>query len=250
MLQPESPDAELLIPPPELRGYVGVGDFLEIGREFFRYFVALGDLQPHHRVLDVGCGIGRMAMPLIQYLNQSGSYRGFDIVEEGIAWCQGHITTRYPNFVFEAADIYNKYYNPSGRQLPEAFRFPFLGRSFDFVFATSVFTHMLPAGVEHYLREIARVMKPGATSLITFFLLNEESLGLVNGGKSSQGFVFPVEGCLTTEADVPEASIAYPEDWVRALYTSCGLTIRVCHYGSWCERPRPLSYQDIVIATA
>ena len=47
-------------------------------------------------VLDVGCGIGRMAIPLARYLNTDGKYEGFDIIPENIAWCQRAITPRYP----------------------------------------------------------------------------------------------------------------------------------------------------------
>lgn len=64
-------------------------------------------------MLDVGSGIGRMARPLTKFLT-SGSYVGIDIVPRGIEWCQRHITSRYPNFTFQHADVYNKEYNPTG----------------------------------------------------------------------------------------------------------------------------------------
>ena len=44
---------------------------------------------------------------------------------------------------------------------------------------------MVAEEVEHYLSEIARVLKPGGRCLISFFLLNEESLGLIARGKST-----------------------------------------------------------------
>jgi hypothetical protein len=57
----------LPVPPPE-RIFVGDGGFLPIGVEFLKWFVRLGDLKPDERVLDLGCGIGRMeplrALPL------------------------------------------------------------------------------------------------------------------------------------------------------------------------------------------
>jgi ubiquinone/menaquinone biosynthesis C-methylase UbiE len=41
-------------------------------------------LRSHHRVLDIGCGIGVMASSLTSFLEPQGSYAGFDIVPVGI----------------------------------------------------------------------------------------------------------------------------------------------------------------------
>ena len=67
-------------PPPDSI-FVGDGDYRAIGAEFLGHFVRLGRLQPHERVFDIGCGIGRMAVPLTQYLDpERGSYDGVDPV--------------------------------------------------------------------------------------------------------------------------------------------------------------------------
>ena len=49
--------------------FVGCGDFEQIGREYLGHFKELGGLRPDSRVLDIGCGIGRMAIPLMDYLD-------------------------------------------------------------------------------------------------------------------------------------------------------------------------------------
>jgi hypothetical protein len=59
--------------------FVGPGDYRKTGEEFLGYFRSLGRLKPTDRVLDLGCGIGRMAVPLTRYLT-TGSYEGIDIV--------------------------------------------------------------------------------------------------------------------------------------------------------------------------
>jgi SAM-dependent methyltransferase len=48
--------------PPHSKIFVGAGDYVKIGMEFLGYFVNLGRLKPKDRVLDVGCGSGRMAL--------------------------------------------------------------------------------------------------------------------------------------------------------------------------------------------
>ncbi len=147
--------------PPKGINFAGAGDFKEIGGEFLQYFIELGELKPNGKVLDVGCGIGRMAVPLTNYLTDGGTYEGFDIVADGINWCRKEISPKYPNFHFQSADIYNKEYNPKGKYKASEYKFPYGDESFDFVFLTSVFTHTLPNDMENYFSEIARVLKRG-----------------------------------------------------------------------------------------
>src|SRR3546814_13028266 len=59
---------------------IGDGDFRAIGAEFLRHFVELGGLTPEDDVLDIGCGFGRMALPLARYLPPPSRSVGFDIV--------------------------------------------------------------------------------------------------------------------------------------------------------------------------
>lgn len=237
--------------PPAWRNFVGGGDFKVIGNEFFKYFVELGGLKQHEKVLEVGCGIGRMAVPLMGYLKKEkgGSYEGFDIVDQGVDWCQKKITRKASHFHFQLADIYNYGYNPCGKYLADEYQFPYENESFDFVFLTSVFTHMLPPAVENYFSEINRVLKQGGRCFITYFLLNRESIKSVNTQSSTIDFKYKVNGYRIKDPDVPEAAVAYHEKYIRELYEKNNLQISPpIHYGSWCGRKNFLSYQDIVVA--
>lgn len=237
--------------------FVGEGDYLLVGEIFFRFFIELGGLKRHHKVLDVGCGQGRMAIPLTGYLDQ-GSYDGVEIVPAGVEWGQQHFTPYYPTFRFHHADVYNKEYNPQGQTLAADYRFPFADNTFDFVFLTSVFTHLLPQDMENYFSEIRRVMKPGARCLITYFLLNEESLREMKTPPTLLTFQHEVDGFRVEDPDIPEKAIAFDESYVKSLYGKYGLEIvGPIHYGSWCGRPnytwvgapRYLTAQDLIVAT-
>jgi ubiquinone/menaquinone biosynthesis C-methylase UbiE len=237
--------------PPKRLIFIGDGDFRKTGEEFFNYFVRLAKLQPHEKVLDVGCGIGRMAVPLTRYLQMGkGSYAGFDIVDKGIQWCNENISNRYSNFKFQLADVYNKAYNPRGTFKVSRYRFPYDNNSFDFVFLTSVFTHMLPLDMEHYLSEISRVLKSDGRCLITFFLINPESLEYITSKVSLLDFRYECKDYRTTNKDNPETAVAFSEIIIRRLFELYSLNIiEPIHYGSWCGREEFLSYQDLVIAT-
>ncbi len=155
-------------PPPD-RVFVGDGDFRAIGAEFLGYFVEVGGLTPQARVLDVGCGIGRMAAALAPYLGPTGSYLGIDPVPDGIAWCRAAFAA-HPNFAFEHLDVENELYNPGGSVSPETMRLPADDRSVDFVILTSVLTHLRTAEAAHTLSEVGRVLAPGGRLFATAYL--------------------------------------------------------------------------------
>jgi len=244
-----SPGSPVPLPPRKLVRAVGGGDFKVIGDEFLPYFTDLAELKPHERVLDIGCGCGRMAVPLTRHLEPLGSYEGFDIQPAGIRWCQSHVTPRYPNFRFVVADVYNKKYNPRGRCQPGEYRFPYEDDSFDFIFLTSVFTHMLRADMEHYVNEIVRVMKPDGRCLITCFLLNDESRALILDDKSTLTFDHIVAETAVHRTSVPEAAVAFDEEQMLGILRERGLEIDPpIRLGSWCGRKTFLSYQDMILA--
>lgn len=91
--------------PPRSKSYLIGGNYEVVGKRFLENLVQLGGLKPDERILDVGCGIGRVAVPLTGYLDENGSYEGIDVIPEAISWCQKSITPRHPNFRFVLADV-------------------------------------------------------------------------------------------------------------------------------------------------
>lgn len=241
-----------LPPESELQMFGGAEGFIKKGPFWVRYFQDSCGLKPDDQVLDVGCGVGCIAIPLAEYLTAPGSYEGIDIVPERVNWCRENIASRWPNFHFDLADIYN-WANPTGALRAKDCTFPFKDEQFDFVFLISVFTHMLPPGVEHYLFEIARVLKKGGRCLISFLLLNEESLGLLEAGRS-RTYELPHDfGTYRLHSTRDRTSlVAYREDFVLDLFRKARLEIKTpIQYGSWPGRNIPdedFILQDCVLA--
>jgi SAM-dependent methyltransferase len=241
------------VPPKRLQHYVGDGDFRAIGEEFLDLARELGGLVLDDHVLDIGSGLGRMAIPLTRYLSATGSYDGLEIMPHAVRWCKRHITPSHSSFRFHHADVYNRLYNPKGRLPEETFVLPFDADTFEFTLLMSVFTHMFPATVKQYLAEIARVLRPGGTVLATAFLLDPISRGAIEAGNSTFRFTHQItgQGVMTSNPAIPEAAIAYPIGYFEQLVESSGLTLsRPVHSGTWSGRPDGRSTQDIVILKA
>ena len=235
-------------PEKRLQTFIG-GDFEETGKEFLDYFLILGELEPDETILDVGCGCGRMTLPLTTFLNEKGQYFGFDIVKESINWCQKHISAASPNFHFTHAKIYNQFYNPKGKIASDEYIFPYPDKKFDFVILTSVFTHLVPRDMEHYLSEISRTLKKDGRCLITFFLLNEETKKLFKEKPQKFEFIYGEGVYRTIDPVILESAISFDETYIREMFTKNNLKIKdPIHYGSWCGREIHLSFQDIIIA--
>ena len=145
--------------------------YMAAGDRFLEAAVARG-LAPHHRVLDIGCGVGRFAVALAGYLDERGSYVGIDTHAPSLRLSRKYIGRKLDRFKFKRV--------PFGEAA--TLRFPFPSASFDFVFSNSLFTHLMPDIAENYLLEIGRVLRPRGRAFNTMFLLNPDSVGAARLG--------------------------------------------------------------------
>jgi SAM-dependent methyltransferase len=233
--------------PPRGMMYIGSGDFEQQGKRILSLVETYTHLQPNHHVLDVGCGIGRFAIPLTAYLSTKGTYEGFDIVKTGIDWCNKHITPSYPNFHFLHIDLNNALYNTATTDKAEQFQIPYPDSYFDVSVLTSVFTHMLPNDVDNYLAQISTVLKPDGICFATFFLFNNQE----NAPTADGGFQFSYDygHYRLLDKKVKEANIAFDETYIEELASKHKLTINKKVYGWWrgIEKTEEIDFQDIII---
>jgi SAM-dependent methyltransferase len=224
---------------------VGEGDFGAIGDEFLSHLVGLCELKASDRVLDVGCGIGRLARPLAGYLSIDGFYAGFDVSADAIAWCRRRYH-HFPNFVFVHADVRNARYNPAGAAPAVAYTFPFDDGAFDVCVLMSVLTHLTADEALHYLGQVRRVLAPGGRMLATAFVLDPAA----PAPAPALAFGAPVDGMAVVDPAVPEEAVAFEEEWLLEALRAAGLDLVALHPGSWTGREDGLSFQDVVVARA
>src|SRR5690349_5472746 len=74
---------------------IGIGYYDQIGRTELDLLVMAG-LEPHHTLVDFGCGNGRLAVHAIPYL-VGGSYIGIDISETFLRRAEQKIAARVPS---------------------------------------------------------------------------------------------------------------------------------------------------------
>jgi O-antigen biosynthesis protein len=231
----------------QLVGSIDGESFRQVGEEMVECMRDLVDLRPDARILEVGCGSGRVAIPLLDYVDERGTYDGFDVVPVAIEWCQEHLSSRNPAFRFHHADVANDTYHPNGAVDASEYRFPFDDATFDVVVLTSVFTHLLDDAAQRYIDEIGRVLRPGGRLFSTWFLLDGISIGAVMRGDAEIPFQQAPGPVWTMDAAQPAWAVAYDETFVRDLFSDTPLAIDAVVPGTWCGRPDGRSFQDILV---
>ena len=106
-------------------------------------------LQPEQTVIDVGCGSGRLAVQLKEYL--TGTYVGIDVVPE---------LFNYARKISQRPDW--KFYQAPGLSIPEP------DNSADFICFFSVITHLLHEESYKYLQDAKRILKPNGKIIFSF----------------------------------------------------------------------------------
>lgn len=118
------------------------------------------------RLLDWGCGAGRLAVGIVERLGRIEHYHGVDIQKHLIDWAQRHLGDR-PGFEFTHVDLANPRYNPGGslqRTIPGA------TGGYDGFYAYSVFSHLMGDDTAAYLKEVSRLLAPGGRAFVTAFV--------------------------------------------------------------------------------
>ena len=254
------PHHEKLVPPGTLIVANGIGrysdpaaaakEFREYGRLQMEDWVNRGYVTPVSHLLDVGCGLGRVAQSLPGFLT-SGAYTGIDVTKSSIDWCSERYR-EFANFKFIHASLGNSQYNTAGSASGSAalYSFPVDASSMDFVWSTSLFTHMRIDEVDNYLGEMARVAKQGTFIWNTYFILDDVSEPLARAGIPGGGTLrFPIEGGLYMTEGNPDHVIAFYLDRLLALHEKHGLEVVHVGLGGWCGRPGAADPgQDVILA--
>ena len=209
------------LPPNHLRVRVGVGaqilnnqvHHLEIGSEFWLECFAKGYVTAEADIVEIGCGCGRIAM----HLNEgyfSGTYLGIDIDPEMIEYCRSYFPS--PRFSFRLSPHRSSTYRASERSRQEANLFTIAQPdSKDFIYSTSLFTHLLEEEMAFYLRESFRALRCNGIIVMSFFCIEHVEMG--------RPWTFSHRGNAYIDIEkYPEAAIAYSKNYMIRLVRELG----------------------------
>jgi len=134
------------------KGAIGREDEWESHGKLQLKFLMDEGMRPHHRLLDVGCGVGRASRRFVPYLNDS-NYVGVDISPAALEHARGLATMegwdkKSPTFLING-DL-----NLDG--------------PFDFIWAHSVFTHLPPQQIAIMIANAATLLPVGGKFCFTF----------------------------------------------------------------------------------
>lgn len=181
------------------RAAIGGGENWDAHGDLQRDFLKSRGLKPSHRLLDIGCGTGRLARKVVPYLDR-GNYHGVDIAEAAvIAATELSLEERWGERqpTFHIGEI------PPPTDVG----------TFDFLWSFSVFIHLPQSIMESVMGRAAAVMHPGSQF---FWAYVPEARAWRSGVKQFRhtlaDYRQSAEGAGLTFEDVP--------DWIeRAGYT-------------------------------
>jgi SAM-dependent methyltransferase len=218
-LPSERSSNELPIPPLEMREAVGPTDPAAFdnpdGRPIFPGLPA----ELYDSVFDFGCGCGRLARQLIQQQPRPRTYLGVDLNRPLVVWCQENLSPAAPNFEFRHHDVWYPGIWNAGDDKPAVASFPVADDSQTLVIAHSVFTHLIEAHAEYYLKEAARALSPSGVFYSTWFLFDKRLFPMM------QDF----QNALYINDQNPTNAVIFDRDWLVDAAGRNGLVVTAAY---------------------
>lgn len=127
--------------------------------------LAVHGLKRDSRLLDWGCGAGRLAVGVREHFGRLDLYHGVDVQRHLIDWACRYLAG--DGYRFTHVDAANDRYNARGGG---THHIPGYESDYDVLYAYSVFSHMHTADVAAYLTEISRILRRDGFGFFTAFV--------------------------------------------------------------------------------
>ena len=210
-----------LLPPPYMRccgaEFRRNDTFLASGMAEARRLISEFGLDRQTRMLEIGCGPGRLPIGILTEFGSPARYDGVDIDPRAISWCKSYVGRKHPCFAFHHVEAGNQRYNPEGPAMDDDFRLPFPDQDYDLIYLHSVFSNMEPNDIRVYTKEFYRLLKPGGLVFLTAFV----EVGVPPVTLNPKDYLVPISGPLHVAR--------YEKGFFLGLLMEAGL--EVVHFG-------------------
>jgi SAM-dependent methyltransferase len=180
-------------------------------------------LGPASRLLEVGCGPGRIAIGLLYASIPVGRYDGIDVDRRAIEWCRKFISRSHPEYHFRHVDAKNERYNPHGSEITTAFSLPVDSGVFDIIYLWGLFAHLIEKDVRIYTREFRRLLSPDGT----VFLNASVEEGVPPVTVNPENYVVKCQG--------PLHIVRYEKGRLFSIFESCGFEVERFEHGTYLD---------------
>jgi SAM-dependent methyltransferase len=219
--------------------------FDQIGQQFKQLLTGYANLTTNSKILDIGCGTGRLAKQLIGWMPKN-NYHGIEINKDYHNYCK-----RTYKSEFSLLDINHAEFNPSGKIQPEDFKLDFPDSSFTHCCMIAVLNHFKIEWFEQYAAEISRILVHKGIFFATAILINSSS-DEATKRRNKPPFLFDhrEENQWWDFYQRPLFNTAISEHLVRRSLVKHGLMIKEpIRYGEWCGSQMAITGHDVIIAS-
>ena len=171
------------------------------------------------RILDLGCGVARLATGMLAEFGDDVDYLGVEPNQQFYEWSRDNIQRYHPRFQFKHLDVVSELYNPGGAVDGNELRIPAESSSVDLLYVWGVFTNIVAEHVEAYVPEFARVTRGGGKVFLTAY---------VEGGVPQASY--NPDGYVPFDYVVPLHVVRYNRDWLFSLFSGNGLEVEEFRY--------------------
>lgn len=202
-----------------------------INQQFLTYLMKECKIEPNYKILEIGCGIACLSLPIIKHLKQ-GKYYGLDNDIKCIDWCRRKISP--------FCDATFKHINT------KHFSIPCDNNELDVVYSTTLFKLMLSEEIGVYLNEINRVLKKGGHLIISLLIWNQSNQ--MNIKSKNKIRTIKINGNTHLTNSHNETAVIQSDSMMFMILEKAHFEIRETIFGQWSDASNSDTYQDMIHA--
>jgi len=200
-----------------------------INRELLHYLIKDCKIGIQCNVLEIGCNIACLSLPLIKYL-KSGKYYGIDRDKQCIDWCKHKIMP----------------FCDASFKLLDDLRLPFDEGEFDVVFTGTLFSNISQENVDIYLNEINRVLKKGGQFIFSIFMTHQSQI--TTKTKKLKTRLNKINGVQFLTNSRNEKANVHSDEHIWECLEKAHFELKDTLFGNWSDMSNTSMYQDLISA--